>query len=262
MPASPEEGTEARRWAKESTAARTLGATGAGSATASVHLGAASDANAAATWHYNDKECKEKQCSGHAGCGARMPQPMPQTDVPPPYPSRVMQYRATGLSYTSRSGTTFNTSTNDSWLVAPTKRHPADVGAVQFSDVVRFLPPLTSSASLPLAYLTPRPVSRYVPVGGVDVSFRHRPLLPRSLPPRQPTRLRPPSNVGLRRTHSDWLMAFIPPRPLIARPTRPPSIVVAAVRPPSDIDHAPRLAKPHFVLHSTATVLQVLVLPL
>ena len=173
-----------------------------------------------------------------------------------------MQDRGAGSSYTSRSGTTSNTSTNDSWLVAPTKRHPADVGAVQFSNVVRFLPPLTSSASLPLAYLTPRPVSRYVPVGGVDVSFRHRPLLPRSLPPRQPTRLCPPSNVGPTRTHSDWLMAFIPPRPLIARPTRPPSILVAAVRPPSDIDHAPRLAKPHFVLHSTATVIQVLVLPL
>ena len=94
MPASTEQGTEAV----------TAAGTGAGSATASVHLGAASDANAAATWHYNDKGYKEKQCSGHAGCGARMPQPMPQTDVPPPYPSRVMQYRATGLSYTSRSG--------------------------------------------------------------------------------------------------------------------------------------------------------------
>jgi len=74
MPASTEQGTEAV----------TAAGTGAGSATASVHLGAANDANAAATWYYKDNECTKKEIQRPSRLWWPMPQPMPQTDLPPP----------------------------------------------------------------------------------------------------------------------------------------------------------------------------------
>ena len=103
--------------------------------------------------------------------------------VPPPQPQQVMEHGGEEVSYTAKSATTNNADANVPGCIVSTHTNSEDIESGQFSNIVRFLPPLTSPArpptsarppeSLSLASSTPRPVSRYFPVDGFDVPFRH-----------------------------------------------------------------------------------------
>ena len=66
--------------------------------------------------------------------------------VPPPQPQQVMEHGGEEVSYTAKSATTHNADANVPGCIVSTHTNSEDIESGQFSNIVRFLPPLTSPA--------------------------------------------------------------------------------------------------------------------
>ena len=130
--------------------------------------------------------------------------------VPPPQPQQVMEHGGEEVSYTAKSATTHNADANVPGCIVSTHTNSEDIESGQFSNIVRFLPPLTSPArpatsarpptNFSIASPTQRPVSRHAPLDCVDPCFPHPTSLAEPPAPRRPTRLFRPSGHRPNRT--------------------------------------------------------------
>ena len=186
--------------------------------------------------------------------------------VPPPRPQQVMEHGGKEAShYTAQSATTNNADANVPGCIVSTHTNSEDIESGQFSNIVRFLPPLTSPARpatsarpptiFSIASPTPRSVSRHAPLDGVDPPFTHPTSLAETPAPTDPPTVSPLWPSPKPNTPIDSGRAGHPTlrgTPCIAPPARSlphvrpahPASLCRLSGPPSAIDHAPPLGHP------------------